>query len=1612
MAEEQFNSSAQDEYYHNARERSIDEHMEEYLEKPPPPAKKKFYKNKKYLIPCGIITAILIVVIVCLVVFVFFPMICQSLMNQAGIDVNDASISFNNNQQSSSPTKRDVDIQKIFYMNMKGGLKNTGPFNAHIVFHNPIQVYYNDTLLGTITLPPTDIGGGKGSLDADTPFEIQDPSYFSAFSKDMLAFDNFDWTLKGSCDITALGRTAKVNLDKTIGIPGMGGFKDVKIQSFQLPANDPKGGIVLELGTLMKSPSPIGVQLGTIQLQIGYDGVNLGMVSAENVTLNKGDNSILLKGTLIPQNNTDALDKIGTMFSTYVSGGVAQTSATGVSAAPDGQTQIHWLTESFKSVILNVGLSNQGGPLNIIKAVNMGLLDMTFQSNDPYRPVLTAPTVVADFEIPFGFSLDIYQVTQTITMNTNQTGNFSEINIPWVPSQSNQQAGKLQFPIHQAALSVLPGKNDAFNDYTYDLTASDLYTFGVTGLATTKTSTPIGNITLGGIKFNLPTSLHGLQFLNSTPTTINSVDMTGGTKNALQLDIGVSMGNPSDITMSVGDVVFNMFSGSTQVGTVTLANLTLQRGNNNVIAKANFDPKSSQEGQTMLSTFVMGKNSSTAIGGFAESTAVASLAKALGAIKINTVLPGLSSPLIKSAGLTVLPDTIQTGIVNVAVVIGNPFTAGLAITKVVSAATYKGMPIGNINQDISNNPFVISGHANGTSPQLNMNMNLEPAVVALLMRDLAVDAHMDTKALDALLGMGGFHVKGQEDIAPTADVFKGFNISSYTIQAMKGLKSDLALQSTLQVGEYVDDLSFSQNSVPIISDDTVTRLIPVVGQPIVQQIVNAANLGFQTLILSDPTNTNAKVQMKGSITKTGPMDATIAFPTPLTIRWGGKVLGTATMPAIQAMADQGAQFDVPSNFIITDQNAMQEFAAYMINNKEFIWEILTDDVSVTALGFTFTKIKMQKFVTIKGCDGFKGAVTINGFDLPSNDPAGGITLITNTTIVNPSQVGFSLTSVGFVSYYKDVYIGPLAAAPAAFAPVAPSSIQMKGRMIPQNTQHGLDMVTEVFNNYLSAKDSVLIVKGDAASGPAGQVGWLTEAFKTLKIENVILPGPKEVPQLIPSITMMDMELDFTKDYYAPPTSSKATKATLKSPFGFPLGVSQLTMDATISYNGQSIATLKLPSVAATTSADNIVTTSFNNVPLKSIKNDEFNHYLKDLTSKANVTFGLAGTTNTIADTAVGRLHLNNIAFNVQSQLAGFNNFLGKNDIMNVKVVGGDSKALATTLQVGFTNPSAITINVGDMQFTTIMNEFNADIGIVSIKNAKIVPGYNKFDATMGLAGSNDKAISQMLSNFMTQAHVPLTILGSDSSTPITSLKEGFGTVKLDTAMDGYPRQLVKAVKVVLKPEDIITKVTKSYVTLYNPLNTDFVLSNLKSDVFFPGHHGDFQIGKINSIPTACIVPSGGTITCDAWDVVLTADLLQLGEVVLSKDKSLDLKQNVTTKVGGTSGFPGDFYYYQDKVPTEMDISLFGNNFPLGDQLNSTNSSNDNKSASSSSATPSTKETKPTIDLPLHTTTTTTVADTKPTPTKDSKSSSSTDNDSKESQTSSSSGSHFLFPFKI
>lgn len=145
----------------------------------------------------------------------------------------------------------------------------------------------------------------------------------------------FTWVLKSKITLKALGRTVEnLDLNKPLNLngkhysfffvhdihltldarltftpswitisTGMGGFPDVKILKFDLPSDAAPGqGINLQIDTAMNNPSPIGITLGTIVLDISTGTTKLGQVRATGASLMGKSESILnLTGTMYPQ---------------------------------------------------------------------------------------------------------------------------------------------------------------------------------------------------------------------------------------------------------------------------------------------------------------------------------------------------------------------------------------------------------------------------------------------------------------------------------------------------------------------------------------------------------------------------------------------------------------------------------------------------------------------------------------------------------------------------------------------------------------------------------------------------------------------------------------------------------------------------------------------------------------------------------------------------------------------------------------------------------------------------------------------------------------------------------------------------------------------------------------------------------------------------------------------------------------------------------------------------------------------------------------------------------------------------------------------------------------
>lgn len=193
----------------------------------------------------------------------------------------------------------------------------------------------------------------------------------------------------------------------------------------------------------------------------------------------------------------------------------------------------------------------------------------------------------------------------------------------------------------------------------------------------------------------------------------------------------------------------------------------------------------------------------TIIKGFEDSTEVASLLDAFKTLSLGATLPGLQSKLFDSAALTILDTTgVTNNISHVSVVLANPFTADLGVTSIKSTVTSHGLTLGTIT---SNDAFTSAGKATTTSPELDLDMNLEPAVIFSLLRALAVDQGMETDQIDGIMQIGGIQpvqTYGRRDVLATRNIYTNFNLPSYVNQAFSNLTSNVTLSAGVKIGTW------------------------------------------------------------------------------------------------------------------------------------------------------------------------------------------------------------------------------------------------------------------------------------------------------------------------------------------------------------------------------------------------------------------------------------------------------------------------------------------------------------------------------------------------------------------------------------------------------------------------------------------------------------------------------------------------------------------------------------------------------------------------------------------------------------------------------------------
>lgn len=708
-----------------------------------PKGRSAFFRTRRrmYCCLCCGIALILLAIMLPVGVFVIVPAVAQSAINGSKMTITSANITAPN--------------EDGFTMKMSGMVTDTGPFDAQIEFTKPVKIMAGNVELGTVKLPPIASKAGVGAvLDSTAPFTVTNKEAFGKFAKTMLTSESFSWTMSGEAAIHAMGLTLNgIKVIKDLPFKGMNNFPKVDILSFDLPGNHPDGGIQLKVESSLLNPSPIGMEVGDMYFDMVYNDVKVGEVMAQGITLNAGTNTVTMEGRLIPLNSTQDLATLSEMMSKYMKGETAMVSVVGTNVKPNNNTApITWLLQGFKGTKMTIAFPG-AKDLKVVTGVKIGSMGMIMTPATAYNPLTSGKGVVATFKMPFNFPLSMQKITQNITVSDDAGTEFATLSVPWTGASGTSESGRLETAFSDVRMNVMKGKESTFEGFIYKLSTTPTAVMKMSAVAAAVAKTAVGDLTIDGMKFSDGVPLIGMNGLKGTPVEIKSIIVKGGTRQAIEIGIVVSMPNPANVGISVGRVEYNAYFQQEKIGVVVIPNMVLNPGPNTVQSTMYFSPQTPQAkavGRKLMSGYLQGVSARVGMGGEpATVTAIQSLKKALSAIKIETTMPGLTGvEVMRGAYFGVdVTGTLLRQIAHARFDAYNPLDATIKFLKMDAEMFFQGQSVGVISHDLRDDPLVIPAKTVVSSKRFDLKIKLSLPAIKLFIEALKDELKVDVKSV-------------------------------------------------------------------------------------------------------------------------------------------------------------------------------------------------------------------------------------------------------------------------------------------------------------------------------------------------------------------------------------------------------------------------------------------------------------------------------------------------------------------------------------------------------------------------------------------------------------------------------------------------------------------------------------------------------------------------------------------------------------------------------------------------------------------------------------------------------------------------------------------------
>ncbi|KAF9164740.1 hypothetical protein BGX21_005053 [Mortierella sp. AD011] len=692
----------------HAQDKEVEDEFAVYeYDTPHKPTRKPFYRRKRVIITCAVGTVIFLAIFIPILLFVILPKVAQALLNSSSMQINQL------NMTSPGETAMTVSVAA-----QVGGIPKI--FSANLEFTQEILVYWEGTAIGSMELNPVDVKGGRGDIQQVTGFTILDKNAFAGFAKTMLASDGFTWTLTSKATLKTLGRTIKnLNVNKDLKMSGLSNFSNLKILKFDLPSDAPEGALV-SISASVANPSPIGMTLGTITLDMNFETAYLGRVVAKNVTLIGGQPMILnLEGTLLKQTDPVHLQELSLLMSNYLGGIVTYASAQGVSVFPDGVNAVSWLTSAILATNMTVPLIAPS-PVNVIQSLDIQDMGLVISPDAPWAPTANSNAVVANFKLPFNISLNITELTNARMTLIYKGTPLADLTTAVWNQTSSVMPNKIVFTLPPSALNVNDNAHDAFQAFLTDVLQNTNSGFDVKGSVDSVASTSLGIVNLK-VQFTSTVNLAGIGFATNSPT-ISNVTVIGGSTSGVILSANVGINNPSIFSVDAGPVTLQIsgtVSGlSDLMGEVSIPSMKFGPGLTNIVSQVSFHPSDPTFRDEFFSQFVAGATFDCVINGDDQSTNIVSMVPVLQTLVMKAQVPGIipAPRLVPSAnGAPTVGSVLGNRQIPLTIDALNPLQTPFSINTISAHVFWHSNFFGSITSDSA---FSVGVGATVTSPAL------------------------------------------------------------------------------------------------------------------------------------------------------------------------------------------------------------------------------------------------------------------------------------------------------------------------------------------------------------------------------------------------------------------------------------------------------------------------------------------------------------------------------------------------------------------------------------------------------------------------------------------------------------------------------------------------------------------------------------------------------------------------------------------------------------------------------------------------------------------------------------------------------------------------------